>query len=176
MDDAAQIREATKSKCREFFDQDHGHGQYAEKIKALITKDNISRNRLRLDVDLQDLHDFSDELYRRLLADPTEVLGPLEDVLDEVVRDKFPKMLQADQKARVGLVGEFGAHSLSPRQLGAQFLNQLVKVGCQLPSSLARAAMSLLRVGRYCFSGSMMQHRSLDWSFCFPGLMMQCHS
>lgn len=151
MDDAAQIREATKSKCREFFDQDHGHGQYAEKIKALITKENVSRNRLRLDVDLQDLHDFSDELYRRLLSDPAEVLGPLEDVLDEVVREKFPKILQQDQKARVGLVGEFGAHSLSPRQLRAEFLNQLVKVGCASALVPVTSCKSLWSLWSSCF-------------------------
>ncbi len=129
MDETGQVREALRRQCEDFLDQDHGHGQYNEKIKALITKENISRNRLRLDVNLQDLHDFSDDLYRRLLLDPEEVLGPMEEALEELVKRDFPKTLQPHQTVQVGIVGEFGAHTLSPRQLRAEFLNRLVKVG-----------------------------------------------
>lgn len=128
MDESAQVRTALLRQCEDFLDQDHGHGQYSEKIKALINKENVSRNRLRLEVNLQDLHDFSDDLYRRLLSDPEEVLGPLEEALEELVKRNFPKTLQPHQTVHVGIVGEFGAHTLSPRHLRAEFLNRLVKV------------------------------------------------
>eukprot|EP00884_Botryococcus_braunii_P006172 jgi/Botrbrau1/15556/Bobra.0273s0008.1 len=149
MDEAGHVREALRRQCEDFLDQDHGHGQYNEKIKALITKENISRNRLRLDVNLQDLHDFSDELYRRLLLDPEEVLGPMEDALEELVKRDFPKTLQPHQTVQVGIVGEFGAHTLSPRQLRAEFLNRLVKVeGIVTRASLVRP--KLVRSVQYC--------------------------
>jgi DNA replication licensing factor MCM3 len=130
MNDASEARQVLKKECTEFLDQDHGHGEYAEKIKQLITKENVARNRLRLDVDLQDIHNFSEELYRRLRSDPAEVLGPFEEALDELVRNGYPKQLTESQRVHVGLVGEFGAHAVSPRLLRADYISRLVKVRC----------------------------------------------
>lgn len=94
MDEQAEQRLELKRQFSDFLDQDHGLGEYPDKIKALLTKENVTRNRLRLEVDVHDLRHFDAGLFSTLLTDPAECIQPFEEALDELVRSAYPKVLQ----------------------------------------------------------------------------------
>lgn len=94
MDEQSERRLELKRQFGDFLDQDHGLGTYPDKIKALLTRENISKNRLRLEVDVHDLRQYSDRLYGDLLADPAECIPQFEDALGDLVRNANPKALQ----------------------------------------------------------------------------------
>lgn len=94
MDEQAERRTELKRGFSDFLDQDHGLGEYPDKIKALLTKEAVAKNRLRLEVDIHDLQKFNNGLYRSLLTDPGECIQPFEDALDELVKNAYPKLLQ----------------------------------------------------------------------------------
>lgn len=94
MDEQSEHRLEIKRQFSDFLDQDHGLGEYPDKIKALLTKENVLRNRLRLDVDVHDLRQFDASLFQTLLTQPTECILPFEEALDELIRNAYPKVLQ----------------------------------------------------------------------------------
>lgn len=94
MDEQSEHRLELKRQFSDFLDQDHGLGDYPDKIKALLTKENVQRNRLRLEVDVHDLRQFNADLSNNLLREPTECVQPFEEALDELVRNAYPKILQ----------------------------------------------------------------------------------
>ena len=110
MDELSEARLTLKRDFGDFLDGDHGYGQYPEKIKAVVAKENVEANRLRLLVDLQDLQNFSQRLHRSLLTSPGECLGPFEEALGEIVRNAYPKALKEHQVVRIGVCGELGDH------------------------------------------------------------------
>eukprot|EP00891_Asterochloris_glomerata_P003690 jgi/Astpho2/3690/fgenesh1_pm.00060_%23_4_t len=152
MEAATEERVELRRQLRNFLDQDHGHGEYqasCEKIKAVLTKENVEANRLRLEVDVNDLQGFDAEVHRRLMAEPGEVVPALEEGLDELIRHGFPKTLAEGQEVRVGFVGEFGPHRVSPRALTAHFISRLVSVeGIVTKASLVRP--KVVRTVQYC--------------------------
>jgi DNA replicative helicase MCM subunit Mcm2 (Cdc46/Mcm family) len=89
----AEKRVELKQQFSAFLDQDSGLGEYADKIKALLTKDNVQKNKLRLEVDVHDLRHFDAGLFTSLLTDPTECIQPFEDALEGLVN-----MLNDDPK------------------------------------------------------------------------------
>ncbi|KAK9821947.1 hypothetical protein WJX81_000309 [Elliptochloris bilobata] len=149
MDELSERRLTLKRDFGDFLDEDHGYGQYPEKIKAVITKENVEASRLRLLVDLQDLQNFNQSLHHTLLTSPGECLGPFEEALGEIVRNAFPKTLKENQVVHVGVCGELGDHHVSPRQLTARLLSHLVEVeGIVTKTSLKRP--KLVRSVHYC--------------------------
>lgn len=108
MDEQAEQRLTLKRDFGDFLDNDHGYGEYAEKVRGLLTKDNIDNNRLRLEVDLQDLQDFKASLHRDVLNSPGDCIAPFEEALDELVRNNNQKQLKDHQHVHIGFTGEFG--------------------------------------------------------------------
>lgn len=94
-----------KKEFGDFLDDGQRSGEYSDKLKALLTKENIQRNRLRLEVDVHDLRRFGDKLFTTLLTEPTECIQPFEDALDDLV-----KMINDDPKGtKVNLLANFEA-------------------------------------------------------------------
>ena len=110
MDEQAEQRLTLKRNFGDFLDNDHGYGEYADKVSSLLSKDNIEHNRLRLEVDLQDLQNYNANMHRQLLDSPGDCIAPFEEALEELVRNNNQKQLKEHQHVHIGLTGEFGPH------------------------------------------------------------------
>ena len=75
-----------KREFGQFLDDGQRSGEYSDKLKALLTRENVLKNRLRLEVDVHDLRRFDDKLFTTLLSEPTECIQPFEDALEELVK------------------------------------------------------------------------------------------
>jgi len=98
---------------------------YSNTIHAMI--DN-GKSRLMLSLD--DLRSFDTELTNNFMRRPADYLPAFEDALRETV-DIFDSSVQkqaTSQKFRIGVVGAFGSHHVSPRKLTSNLLNTLVYV------------------------------------------------
>ena len=94
MDEQSEHRLELRRNFQDFLDADYGQGEYLDRIKTLLTKENVSKNRLRLEVDIHDLKKSNHpELYTALLRDPGECIQPFEDAVDELARNSFGKLL-----------------------------------------------------------------------------------
>ncbi|CAL5229434.1 g12756 [Coccomyxa viridis] len=139
MDEQAEQRLTLKRNFGDFLDNDHGFGEYADKVRGLLTKDNIDKGRLRLEVDLQDLQNFNAGLHRQLLSNPGDCIGPFEEALEELVRNNNQKQLKEHQRVHVAFSGEFGPNRVSSRNLTARLISKLVEVdGIVTKCSLVR--------------------------------------
>ena len=137
MDEQAERRLELKRQFSDFLDQ--GSGDYPDKIKALLNKQNLQLNKLRLDVDVHDVQRFDAALHSSLLQSPAECIQPFEEALDELVRNAYPKRLGEEQAVRVSFSGEFGAHRVTPRELTSDFISRLVNLeGIVTKCSLVR--------------------------------------
>ena len=108
MDEQAEQRLTLKRNFGDFLDNDHGFGEYADKVRGLLTKENIEKGKLRLEVDLQDLQNFNAGLHRSLLSSPGDCIGPFEEALEELVRNNNQKQLKEHQRVHIAFSGEFG--------------------------------------------------------------------
>ena len=108
MDEQAEQRLTLKRNFGDFLDNDHGFGEYADKVRGLLTKENIEKGKLRLEVDLQDLQNFNAGLHRSLLSNPGDCIGPFEEALEELVRNNNQKQLKEHQRVHIAFSGEFG--------------------------------------------------------------------
>ena len=77
----------------DFLEQDHGHGEYPDAIRALM-----DAGKLRLAVAVHDLREFNADLHKELFDDPTDCIPAFEDALDEYIRNNYPKRLQDNQQ------------------------------------------------------------------------------
>ena len=110
MDEQAEQRLTYKRNFGDFLDNDHGYGEYADKVAGLLSKENIEGNRLRLEVDLQDLQNYNANMHRQLLSSPGDCIAPFEEALEELVRNNNQKQLKEHQHVHIGFTGEFGPH------------------------------------------------------------------
>ena len=141
MEEANQQGTELKRQFMEFLDQDRHPGNYATKIGTMLGQTGESKA-FRLPIDLADLRSYDIELHRSLLNDPQESLPPFEQALEETVSHRDPKWLPEGQRMRISLVGEFGAHTVSPRNLMAPFMSKIVNVqGIVTKASLVRPKM-----------------------------------
>ena len=108
MDEQAEQRLTLKRNFGDFLDNDHGFGEYADKVRGLLTKENIEKGKLRLEVDLQDLQNFNAGLHRSLMSNPGDCIGPFEEALEELVRNNNQKQLKEHQRVHIAFSGEFG--------------------------------------------------------------------
>ncbi|KAL4433110.1 hypothetical protein ABPG77_006537 [Micractinium sp. CCAP 211/92] len=131
MDEQSELRLELKRDFTEFLDQDFGRetgeGRYVRKVDDIV-KQYPQTKRVRLEVDLQDLSDYNEELHRRVLSSPATCLPPFEEALEEFIRNRQPKLLEESQRVHVAFTGEFGHHTTSPRQLTSEFLSKLVNL------------------------------------------------
>lgn len=131
MDEQSELRLELKRDFTEFLDQDFGRqtgsGRYVKKVDDVI-KQYPQTKRVRLEVDLQDLSDYNEELHRRVLTSPGTCLPPFEEALEEFIRNRSPKLLEETQRVYVAFTGEFGHNTTTPRQLTSEFLSKLVNL------------------------------------------------
>jgi DNA replicative helicase MCM subunit Mcm2 (Cdc46/Mcm family) len=124
MDATSELRLNLKRQFVEFLDLANGHGDYASRIATLTDSDEKC---FRLKVDVADVRGYDYELHQRLMNEPAEALPAFEQALEETVRSHKPKWLPEGQGMRVALTGEFGAHTVSPRQLLAPLMGKMVR-------------------------------------------------
>lgn len=135
MDISEETRAAHKRTFLEFLDQDVGKGVYVQAIKEMIEM----KRRRRIIVDISDLYDFSTDLARRLLRNPTEYMQPFSDALTEVARNISPKYLKEGEQVLVGFEGPFVSRRVTPRDLLSGFIGSMVCVdGIVTKCSLVR--------------------------------------
>lgn len=95
MDDSSELRQELKRDFGDFLEQDFGRetgqGKYAQRIDDIV-KHYTTTKRVRLEVDLQDLSDFNEELHRRVLTSPGECLPAFQEALEDTLRDKDAKV------------------------------------------------------------------------------------
>ena len=100
---------------------------YARKIRTLLKE-----QKQRLLVDIADIQRFSNNLHWQLLTQPTHFYAPFQAALKEAVRlhasgnDKLTTDNNHDVDYQLGFSGHFGERSMTPRQLQAHHLGQLV--------------------------------------------------
>mmetsp|Transcript_27203 Transcript_27203/g.59413 ORF Transcript_27203/g.59413 Transcript_27203/m.59413 type:complete len:877 (-) Transcript_27203:705-3335(-) len=142
---------------RDFEMPDDPTWNYGKGLRELYTIDDegkatklVSR---RLMVHEHHLREFDESLLQRLLQHPAEALPAFEDALKEFVKSGVDptllKLLETRDELHVGLKGDFGRYEVSPRELTAQRLNQLVCVfGIVTKCSLVRP--KVVKSVHYC--------------------------
>eukprot|EP01061_Rhynchopus_euleeides_P013917 TRINITY_DN2417_c1_g1_i1.p1 TRINITY_DN2417_c1_g1~~TRINITY_DN2417_c1_g1_i1.p1 ORF type:complete len:819 (+),score=273.51 TRINITY_DN2417_c1_g1_i1:214-2670(+) len=122
------VQQAVKGKCQDFFRADKdGSKKYDRMIDEMV-----SSKRLRLIIDMQDLHGIGGgedgpDFGHQVLLSPQDYLRFFDEALREAVEKKDFLKLDVDVKhLHVGFDGYFGRFHVSPRQLGAWHLNKLV--------------------------------------------------
>ena len=77
---------------------EHRYAEFGEDekddIKLMLTKENIQKNKLRLQVDLHDLHQYDAKMVTDLLNEPSECIQPFEEALDDYIKRVYEKTLQ----------------------------------------------------------------------------------
>ncbi len=105
----------------------------------------------RLLVDMADLRAYNAELCNRLMRGPVPHMRAAEEAFKGVMVGDFPEKEFRDESAefKVGFVGSFGAHHVSPRALLSRFLGQLVCLeGIVTKMSVVRP--KLVMSAQYC--------------------------
>ena len=128
MDSAAEDRQALVRQCQSFLDPEF-RGPYIDTLAhEVLTPDNIQSGKLRLHIELGNVQAFSHDLHRRLVSDPKPVIRALETAVENIVPDSFPERGPIGKQIKIGVVGELGDHTVSPRDLTCAFISQLVRV------------------------------------------------
>lgn len=150
MDSATEDRQELVRNCQNFLIPDLEDGPYKQLLEhEVLTKENLESNRLRLDIKLQDVQDFQQHLHQRLVTDPEAVIRAFEIAVEDTVRNFFPKTLQEDQQIKIGIIGELGPNTVSPRDLTSAYISKLVRVeGIVTKSSLVRP--KVVKSVHYC--------------------------
>ncbi|DBA91266.1 TPA: hypothetical protein ACH3X2_004134 [Trebouxia sp. C0005] len=136
--------------CQNFLVPDHEDGPYKRVLEHdVLTTEKLDTGKLRLDIKLQDVQDFQQHLHQRLVTDPEAVIRAFEIAVEDTVRNFFPKTLQEDQQIKIGIVGELGPHTVSPRALSCAHISKLVRVeGIVTKCSLVRP--KVVKSVHYC--------------------------
>ena len=150
MDSATEDRQELVRDCQNFLVPDHEDGPYKSVLEhEILTNANLETGKMRLNIKLQDVQDFQQHLHRRLVTDPDAVIRAFEIAVEDTVRTFFPKTLKEDQQIKIGIVGELGPHTVSPRALSSMHVAKLVRVeGIVTKCSLVRP--KIVRSVHYC--------------------------
>lgn len=150
MDSVTEDRQDLVQKCKTFLVPDHEDGPYKQLLEHdILIKEKLETGKMRMDIKLQDVQDFQQHLHQRLVTDPEAVIRAFEIAVEEVVRSFFPKTLQEDQQIKIGIVGELGPHTVSPRALTSDYISKLVRVeGIVTKCSLVRP--KVVKSVHYC--------------------------
>eukprot|EP00798_Chlamydomonas_sp_ICE-L_P018728 gene18728-25259_t len=161
-DDMGEARILLKRRFADFLDRDFEmpgdpNWNYAKGLGDLYsTGDEGKGSKLlsrRLLVNEHHLRQFDETLLLRLLRHPAECLPAFEDALLDFVKAgadaTLSKLLGERDELHIGLKGDFGRKELSPRDLSADCLNQLVCLfGIVTKCSLVRP--KIVRSAHYC--------------------------
>lgn len=128
MDSAAEDRHELVRQCQSFLDPDQ-YGPYMHALeKDVLTADNIQNRRLRLEIDIGDVQTFRRSLHHRFVTDPSAVIRAFGTAVESVVSGSFPEVGLDENQIQIGVVGELGPNTVSPRDLTSAFIFQLVRV------------------------------------------------
>ena len=159
MDSVSEDRQELIRECTDFVAPDHGQGLYVKLLEdEVLTEHNLSTNKLRLLIKVQDIQTYRPSLHTRLLTDPESVIRALEIGVENAVRQHLPKTLQEGQSIKIGLTGELGPHTVSPRELSSAFISRLVRVeGIVTKCSLVRP--KVIKSVHYCEETGQFQSK-----------------
>ncbi|KAJ7071448.1 ATP dependent DNA helicase [Mycena amicta] len=128
------------------FDPPNLNHKYRNEITRLLRADET-----RLIVNIDDVRDYNRDYAKNLLREPVEYLPAFEKALLDVIK-RQPESEKYDVDARtyrIGFVGSFGDHHVSPRTLHAAQLGKMISVeGIITRCSLVRPKM--LRSVHFC--------------------------
>jgi DNA replication licensing factor MCM3 len=130
----------------EFLESESEIYNYKDDIHRLLRMDQT-----RLIVNIDDLRDFNREYADGLLKDPVDYLPAFDMALQELVKRVYdPEKHDIEAKSyKVGFVGSFGDHHVSPRTLNSSLLSKMISLeGIITRCSLVRPKM--LRSVHYC--------------------------
>eukprot|EP00889_Picochlorum_renovo_P006981 jgi/Picre1/34011/NNA_001488.t1 len=154
MNEQDELRLELKRDFRDFLEHDFGAerqgGKYVDQIRGILKNFHVSKA-VRLDVDLQDLADFNEDLHNRTMSSPVDCLPAFEDALEAVMLDQegANKILEGHTSYNVTFSGEFGANKVTPRCLCSNHLGKLVEVkGIVTKCTLVRPKM--VKSVHYC--------------------------
>jgi DNA replication licensing factor MCM3 len=159
LDDALEARLARKrafTDFLEFVDPADGWSLAEQIAQDMVehspkTGEAVALKTDRLNVQIHRLRAWNPSLAQELLDKPAEVLPGFEDAVRDFARASphLAKLVPADAEIRVGLLGDFGAAEVSPRELSSRQLGKLVKVfGIVTRCSLVRP--KIVRSVHYC--------------------------
>ncbi|XP_041360828.1 zygotic DNA replication licensing factor mcm3-like [Gigantopelta aegis] len=128
----------------DFLDDDQDQGIYQQKVRDMITN-----NEIRLIVNINDLRRKNLKRSQALLNDSFEELVALQRALKELVASADPVYCKQHEDFFVGFEGSFGAKHVTPRSLTSCFLGNMVCVeGIVTKCSLIRP--KVVRSVHYC--------------------------
>jgi hypothetical protein len=162
LDDALEARLARKrafADFLEFVDPSDGWSLAEQIARDMVehspkTGEAVALRTSRLNVQVHRLRAWNPALAQELIDKPAEVLPGFEDAVRDfaLASPQLAKLLPAngkDAEIRVGLLGDFGAAEVSPRELSSRQLGKLVKVyGIVTRCSLVRP--KIVRSVHYC--------------------------
>ncbi|XP_070533973.1 zygotic DNA replication licensing factor mcm3-like [Ptychodera flava] len=128
----------------DFLDDDEQEGIYQDKVKEMITD-----NDYRLIVNVNDLRRKNEKRANRLLTDAFEEMVAFQRALKEFVSAADTTYAKQHEEFFVGFEGSFGAKHVTPRNLSARHLGNLVCAeGIVTKCSLVRP--KVVRSVHYC--------------------------
>jgi hypothetical protein len=159
LDDALEARLARKrafTDFLEFVDPSDGWSLAEQIAQEMVehspkTGEAVALKSDRLNVQVHRLRAWNPALAQELLDKPAEVLPGFEDAVRDFARasPQLSKFVASDTEIRVGLLGDFGAAEVSPRELSSRQLGKLVKVyGIVTRCSLVRP--KIVKSVHYC--------------------------
>lgn len=118
----------------------------------------ITENARRLIIDLDDLRAADGAWARDFMRQPMEFVAPFEAALKSfVLSQPYVNMKEDEADFTIGVEGPFGANRVSPRELKARHVSQLVAVeGIVTKCSLVRPKVD--RTVHYCEATGMFKH------------------
>ncbi|XP_077989716.1 zygotic DNA replication licensing factor mcm3-like [Glandiceps talaboti] len=138
-----QLRDSQREYL-DFLDDDEQEGTYQDKVKEMIT-DNDNR----LIVNINDLRRKNEKRASRLLTDAFEEMVAFQRALKEFVSAADTTYAKQHEEFFVGFEGSFGSKHVTPRNLSARHLGNLVCVeGIVTKCSLVRP--KVVRSVHYC--------------------------
>lgn len=91
MDEQAELRLELKRDFRDFLEQDFGletgQGKYMEQIQHVLRQFPTTKA-VRVEVDLQDLADFNQELHDRTMSSPVDCMPAFEDAIEAIMLEQ----------------------------------------------------------------------------------------
>mmetsp|Transcript_20136 Transcript_20136/g.19440 ORF Transcript_20136/g.19440 Transcript_20136/m.19440 type:complete len:838 (+) Transcript_20136:160-2673(+) len=150
--------EAFKRQFQEFLENDDHQGKYIEKLKECIQDKTF-----RLVVNINDIRNLFPDLAAKIIKRPREYIVALKEAASESAQNADPSVAKIlkSRELQVGFEGNFGANSVSPRNLLSGLLNSLVEVeGIVTKGSSVRPKM--VRSVQFCpatWQYSTLEHR-----------------
>ncbi|KAF3904861.1 hypothetical protein ABW20_dc0106321 [Dactylellina cionopaga] len=103
--------------------------QNADRRYTQAVRDMLNRGQRRLIVSLDDIRNYNSTLAKGILEKPFGYIEPLTRSVTEVslsLAETGKHNVDKDSEFHVGLNGNFGDHSVSPRTLGSAHLNKMI--------------------------------------------------